>query len=160
MRIRKGTENDILIIQEISKTTWAVTYNFLPQGQIEYMLNWMYSSESLKDQMQKGHQFFIAEYEVKIIGFASVSKENDQLFKLNKLYVLPKIQRTGAGKALLNEVIHHAKNNGGNELQLQVNRNNTAIEFYLKNRFKILFEADFEIGNGYFMNDYVMSLQL
>ena len=32
--------------------------------------------------------------------------------------------------------------------------------FYLKHAFKVLFEADFEIGNGFFMNDYVMSLEL
>ena len=46
------------------------------------------------------------------------------------------------------------------ELQLQVNRNNSAKDFYLKFGFTILYEADFEIGNGYFMNDYVMSLVL
>ncbi len=160
MMIRKGTLNDIEAIQEISKITWAVTYDFLPKGQMEYMLEWMYSSESLKNQMLQGHQFFIAEINEQSIGFASVSSEKNQVYKLNKLYVLPYIQKTGAGKALLKEVILYAKNNGGNELQLQVNRNNSAKEFYLKNGFKVLFEADFEIGNGFFMNDYVMSLQL
>ena len=160
MMIRKGTLNDIEAIQEISKITWAVTYDFLPKGQMEYMLEWMYSSESLKNQMLQGHQFFITEINEQSIGFASVSSEKNQVYKLNKLYVLPYIQKTGAGKALLKEVILYAKNNGGNELQLQVNRNNSAKEFYLKNGFKVLFEADFEIGNGFFMNDYVMSLQL
>ena len=158
--IRKAVEEDIPSIQEIAKITWAVTYNFLPEGQMEYMLNWMYSDASLKEQMDKGHQFFIAELNEKSIGFASVSKEDNHLFKLNKLYVLPNIQKTGAGKALLQEVIHHTKKFSGTELQLQVNRNNTAKEFYLKNGFEVMFEADFEIGNGFFMNDYVMRLQL
>lgn len=160
LKIRKSTLEDIPSIQEISKITWADTYNFLPKGQIEYMLEWMYSSESLKNQMQQGHQFFIAEINEESIGFASVSSEKNQVYKLNKLYVLPNIQKTGAGKALLKEVILFAKNNGANELQLQVNRNNTAKEFYLKNGFKVMYEADFQIGNGFFMNDYVMSLQL
>jgi diamine N-acetyltransferase len=155
--IRKANGKDITAIQEISRITWAATYNFLPEGQMEYMLDWMYSSESLKNQMQNGHQFFIAELDEVAIGFASVSQEKDQLFKLNKLYVLPNIQKTGAGKALLNEVKNHVKNNGGNEIQLQVNRKNSAKDFYLKNGFIVSFEADFEIGNGFFMNDYVMS---
>ena len=158
--IRKAVEEDIPSIQEIAKITWADTYDFLPEGQMEYMLNWMYSDASLKEQMDKGHHFFIAELNEKSIGFASVSKEENHLFKLNKLYVLPEIQKYGVGKALLQEVVQHVKKSEGTELQIQVNRNNTAKEFYIKHGFKVLFEADFEIGNGFYMNDYVMSLEL
>ena len=127
---------------------------------MEYMLDWMYSTTSLQQQMQNGHQFFVAEVDDTLIGFASVSKEDGDTYKLNKLYVLPNTQKTGAGKALLLSVIAFAKENGGREIQLQVNRNNNAKDFYLKHGFVILYEADFEIGNGYFMNDYVMGLQL
>ena len=160
MQIRKATIEDIEAIQSIAKITWAVTYNFLPAGQMEYMLDWMYSTTSLQQQMQNGHQFFVAEVDDTLIGFASVSKEDGDTYKLNKLYVLPNTQKTGAGKALLLSVIAFAKENGGREIQLQVNRNNNAKDFYLKHGFVILYEADFEIGNGYFMNDYVMGLQL
>ncbi|MBS4044652.1 MAG: GNAT family N-acetyltransferase [Chitinophagaceae bacterium] len=156
--VREAELKDIAAIQEIAKITWDETYNFLPEGQMDYMLNWMYSNESLQQQMQNGHQFFIAQLKEKSIGFASVSAEENHLFKLNKLYVLPEIQKSGAGKALLQAVIHYAKRNEGKELQLQVNRNNTAKDFYLKQGFTILYQADFEIGNGYFMNDYVMSM--
>ena len=160
LKVRNGDLKDIPLIQEIAKITWAATYNFLPDGQMKYMLHWMYSNESLQDQMKSGHQFFMAYLNGKPIGFASVSDEHNHLFKLNKLYVLPEIQKSGAGKALLQEVIQYAKQNNAKELQLQVNRNNSAKDFYLKHGFKILFESDFEIGNGYFMNDYVMSLEL
>jgi len=60
---------------------------------------------------------------------------------------------------LLQKVCNHAKENGANTLQLQVNRNNIAVNFYKKHGFKIIAEEDFDIGNGYFMNDYVMELQ-
>ena len=73
---------------------------------------------------------------------------------------MPTTQKTGAGKALLQSVIAYAKENNAFELQLQVNRNNNAKDFYLKQGFTILYEADFEIGNGYFMNDYVMQLKI
>ena len=151
MQIRKATIEDIEAIQSIAKITWAVTYNFLPAGQMEYMLDWMYSTTSLQQQMQNGHQFFVAEVDDTLIGFASVSKEDGDTYKLNKLYVLPNTQKTGAGKALLLSVIAFAKENGGREIQLQVNRNNNAKDFYLKHGFVILYEADFEIGNGYFL---------
>ncbi len=159
--IRAATENDIQNIQQIAKITWANTYTFLPIGQMEYMLSRMYSRKSLQEQMQNNHQFYVAVINEKIIGFASISQEKSEaIFKLNKLYVLPLTQKTGAGKALLQSVIAYTKENNGKEIQLQVNRNNNAKDFYLKQGFTILHPADFEIGNGYFMNDYVMSLKI
>ncbi len=160
MIVRNATENDIESIQEISKITWADTYTFLPNGQMEFMLNWMYSNNSLLEQMNTGHQFFVAEFENNIVGFASTSLQQSNIYKLNKLYVLPSTQKTGAGKALLQRVIAFAKENDAKEIQLQVNRNNKAKDFYIKQGFVVLYEADFEIGNGFFMNDYVMSLTL
>jgi N-acetylglutamate synthase-like GNAT family acetyltransferase len=160
MIIRQATESDIETIQSIAKTTWAVTYDFLPVGQMEFMLDWMYSTTSLQQQMQNGHHFFVALVDEIIVGFASVSKQDESISKLNKLYILPTTQKTGAGKALLQRVIAFAQENDVKEIQLQVNRNNNAKDFYIKHGFTILYEADFEIGNGYFMNDYVMSLRL
>ena len=49
---------------------------------------------------------------------------------------------------------------GATSLQLQVNRDNAAKSFYEKLGFVILKEADFDIGNGYFMRDYVMEKKL
>lgn len=159
--IRKAIIDDIPFIQKIAETTWAVTYSFLPQGQVEYMLDWMYSTASLQQQMQEQqHQFYVAIVDENIVGFASVSKDKESIYKLNKLYVLPTTQKTGAGKALLATIITYCKENNASEIQLQVNRNNNAKDFYLKQGFTILYEADFEIGNGYFMNDYVMGLKL
>jgi diamine N-acetyltransferase len=158
--VRASTPNDINTIQQIAATTWTVTYHFLSKEQMEYMLDWMYSTTSLQQQMQNGHQFYVAELNDTIIGFASVSKEDNKICKLNKLYVLPNIQKSGAGKALLKRIVAYTKELACNEIQLQVNRNNTAKDFYLKQGFTILYEADFEIGNGFFMNDYVMGLKI
>lgn len=158
--IRIANESDITIIQSIAKITWANTYTFLSNAQMEYMLNWMYSTTSLQQQIQNGHQFYVADMNHEIIGFASVSKEDESVCKLNKLYVLPTTQKTGAGKALLQSVIAFAKENNAKEIQLQVNRHNNAKDFYLKQGFTILYEADFEIGNGFYMNDYIMGLKL
>lgn len=160
LSIRKATLNDIETIQSIAQITWANTYTFLSDEQMKYMLDWMYSTKSLEQQMQNGHQFYVAINNDIIIGFASVSKEDSTICKLNKLYVLPTTQKTGAGKALLQTVIDYAKENNAIELQLQVNRFNNAKDFYLKQGFNILYEKDFEIGNGFYMNDYVMTLNL
>jgi hypothetical protein len=41
-----------------------------------------------------------------------------------------------------------------------VNRYNKAKDFYEKAGFKIIETVDIEIGNGFYMNDYVMELPL
>jgi hypothetical protein len=43
-------------------------------------------------------------------------------------------------------------------IELTVNRNNKFLNFYLSNGFQIKEEKDFDIGGGYFMNDYILSL--
>ena len=159
--IRKSTEADIPAIRQIAHATWPVAYGaILSKDQLVYMLEWMYSEKALLEQMHTGHRFYMAELEGKSFGFASVSAAGNDTFKLNKLYVTPDIQKTGAGKALLQEVIGYAKENGGNRLLLQVNRDNNAKGFYEKHGFIILEEIDLAIGNGYFMNDYVMGLDI
>ncbi len=159
--IRKATSADINDIQRIARETWPTAYGeLLSKEQLEYMLGLMYSETSLQDQMDKGHQFFMAELDGNTFGFASVSAESDDRFKLNKLYVMPITQKTGAGKALLDEVIKYAKQNAGTKLFLQVKRDNNAKGFYEKHRFIITGELDLDIGNGYFMNDYIMELSL
>ena len=49
---------------------------------------------------------------------------------------------------------------GGKKLELQVNRKNKAVGFYEKMGFQIVESKDFHIGEEFYMNDYVMCLDL
>ncbi len=150
-------------IRSVSERTWPSTYgHIISQAQIDFMMNWMYSDESLATQMNTGCEFYIASIKkedgkLDAVGFCSVSPE-EGAHKLNKLYVLPTAQGTGAGKALLNKSIEVAKAAGSTSLFLQVNKLNTAYTFYLKKGFIKESEFKFDIGNGFFMDDYVMRL--
>ena len=142
--IRPATLSDRALIRSIS----------------ERMLEWMYSDASLEKQMNTVCEFYIANLNGDDVGFCSVSPEaedtNEVAHKLNKLYVLPSAQGTGAGKALLNKSIEVAKASGSSSLFLQVNKQNDAYAFYLKHGFVKEQEFKFDIGNGFFMDDYVM----
>lgn len=169
INIRPATLDDCAFIRSVSERTWPSTYgHIISQEQIDFMLNWMYSDVSLAEQFTKGHQFYIANLNGDDIGFCSVSAENSdntvdegnaqKAHKLNKLYVLPFAHGTGSGKALLNKAIEVAKAEGSASLFLQVNKLNKAYTFYLKNGFIKETEFKFDIGNGFFMDDYVMRL--
>ncbi|WP_439506497.1 GNAT family N-acetyltransferase [Sediminibacterium sp.] len=165
--VRIATLDDIPTIQLIAHHTWPSTYGgIISEQQIEYMLDLMYSTESLLQQMLKGHQFYLFEANTekndasKVLGFASVSNESAGVFKLNKLYIVPSAQKTGAGKALLSAVKDYAIQNGGKQLVLQVNKQNPAIEFYKRQGLSILSENVFELEKGFVMDDYIMGIDL
>ena len=159
--IREASKNDIATIRNIATITWPDAYGtYISMAQLNYMLDMMYSDDSLLNQINNGHQFYIAEHGSEAIGFASVSKEANNACKLNKLYVLPTAQKTGAGKALLHKAIEYATANNANCLYLQVNKKNNAQQFYSKHGFTIREAAILEIGGGYIMDDYIMELKL
>lgn len=156
--IRPASFNDIKYIQQIAAETWPVAYkNILNQEQLDYMLGLFYSAPSLEQQLKDNHHFFLAIKEANAVGFASFNNIEADVYKLQKLYVLPSVQGSGAGKELLKTVETVAYSMGGKYLQLNVNRKNKAKDFYEKNGYTVIAEKDIDIGNGFWMNDYIMS---
>jgi GNAT superfamily N-acetyltransferase len=161
LSIRTATPHDVALIRDLAYKTWPSAYkDILTPSALDYMLHYFYSDEALHQQMQDGQQFFIAESNNEPIGFASVSLYSAGIYKLNKLYVLPHIQKTGAGKALMNEAIRIAVAGNAKQLILNVNRNNVAKDFYLKLGFTILKEENVDLGNGIIQEDYVMIIDI
>ena len=163
MEIREASIEQIPAIQKLAQEIWPVAYkDILSSAQLTYMLDKFYSVHSLEQQYKDGHHFIIAYDSVydSILpaGFASYSRKQkaSPVFRLHKLYVLSRQQGKGTGKALLDHVIDKIKKEGASVLELNVNRNNPAQYFYHKNGFTITKEEDIDIGNGYFMNDFVM----
>lgn len=157
--IRFADTDDINSIGFLAHQIWPVTYgHILSEAQLQYMLQMMYRPASLKKQMlEDRHVFMLAELEEDPVGFASFSDTGKSgIFKLHKIYVSTAIQGKGLGKALLAAVTQEIKALGATALQLNVNRNNKAKEFYERQGFAVIKEEDIDIGNGYLMNDYVM----
>jgi GNAT superfamily N-acetyltransferase len=155
--IRPASFSDIVFIRGIVDKTWPATYTtILGKQQVDYMIEQLYNPELLEAQMRDHHYYFLALRDYQPVGFASVSRVEDNIFKLQKIYVLPSEQKTGTGKALMATVETVSKSMGATRLQLNVNRKNIARSFYEKKGFTIIKEEDIDIGQGYFMNDYVM----
>lgn len=163
--IRKvGTEH-IATIRNLALRAWKVAYkDILTPGQMDYMLEQIYSPASLQNQLTNlGHQFVILYNENIPAGFASYSRKaggSPTVQRLHKIYLDPAQQGKGLGHELINFVIAAAKASGATDLELNVNRHNPAQDFYKKLGFIIIREEDVDIGNGYFMNDFVMNLKL
>ncbi|MEP6926471.1 MAG: GNAT family N-acetyltransferase [Ginsengibacter sp.] len=153
---------DLPVIHDLAHRIWPVAFaNILSPEQLKYMLEKMYSPDSLQNQFVVSQHNFILVFDEQIpVGFASFSpkEKNSDIYRLHKIYILPQQQGSGTGKLLLTHIINSIKTSGASSLELNVNRRNIARLFYEKQGFAITGEEDIDIGHGYFMNDYVMEL--
>jgi ribosomal protein S18 acetylase RimI-like enzyme len=132
MDIRLATEHELPILESLAREIWPHTYtDIITKEQMDFMLNWMYSKETLVAQQQAGHEFYLLKKDSTDIGFLAIEQAGDEL-KVNKVYVLPTAQGLGAGKKLMDKAIERAKAKQCDCIFLQVNRANKAKFFYDK----------------------------
>lgn len=160
MQIIEASIEDIWIIQALSNQIWPHTFrDILTEEQMRYMMNMMYSSHALEDQMEKhGHHYLLIKDGDEYIGYTSyeIGYKSSELTKIHKIYVLPSTQGKGIGRKLIAEIETIARKCNDKGLILNVNRYNPAIEFYKLQGFDIVGEEDIDIGNGFLMEDYIM----
>ena len=114
LSIRRASEADCALIRRLAGEVFPATYReILAPAQLDYMMEWMYSEESLQGQFRAGHVWFIA---------------------------------SSDGEPCM--------------MELNVNRRNRALHFYERMGMRRLREGDFPIGDGYYMNDYIMGLEI
>lgn len=123
-------------------------------------------------------------------GYVSVQHEGPdqdgtEIFHLHKIYVMPEAQGRGVGMRLFQTVVQHVKSvlqarsasDGASaiinpelataqsatakaRIELNVNKFNSAVNFYKHLGMRILLEEDFPIGNGFYKTDYIMGLDV
>ena len=163
MQLKLLSSEELNIVQDLAHAIWPETFQeILTPEQIAFMLEWMYNLETLQKQANEGHQFYLLSNKEKAIGFIGIQpfhpRKNE--LKIHKIYVLPSEQGTGAGKKLLFSAKEIALKNGIEKLVLNVNRFNKAVTFCQHLGFQVDREENISIGNGFWMEDYVMSLSI
>lgn len=161
MEIIEGNLSHTKIISDLAKEIWWPTYqSIIPDEQIVFMLEQMYSIKALEKQMKKGVKFLLLGFEDAYQGFAAYAlEENGEDYKLQKLYLKPSLQGKGFGKALIKDVERRAKILGAAYLYLNVHRGNKAQQFYNKMGYGIFEEIDIPY-HDFILNDYIMRKEL
>lgn len=208
--IRQATFEDIPAIQAMAEVVFRETYReILSPEQMEYMMDMMYSTQSLENQLAEGVFFVCADVgsaqrqaaPERLVGYASVrpdgfAADGRPRYHLEKLYILPSHQKSGLGRQLFETVCSyvlaeisaagHAIRNAVDTtpssssvgritsqpvatdqdsrsvalLELNVNRGNPALGFYERLGLRRARSGDFPIGRGFYMNDYILALDL
>lgn len=162
--IRKANSDDCELIHNMALQTWEDTYGkILSPEQLSYMFDMMYSIKNLHKQMEElHHQFFIIYANEKPGGYLSIETLDPDLYEFQKVYSLPSLHGTGIGRYIIEQGIAYLKSihPGSFAIELHVNRHNPAVSFYKHMGFYQSEQGDFPIGNGYFMNDYIMRMEV
>ena len=163
MKLVKANSEHIPIIIELTKKIWPVAYGeILSKAQLDYMIEKFYNETALRELIQKGHVFYLAQDDKdNYVGFVSyeINSEPNKT-KIHKIYVLPQTQGTGLGKQFFELVKEKAIENNQKAIFLNVNKYNNAINFYTKLGFVKVKDEVIDIGNGYVMDDYVMEVAI
>ena len=149
--------NPNIEIQSITKDEWQRIYNLasiafpatydtiLSPTQIDYMMEMMYSKESIINQIEEqNHRYFTLQYKNQDCGYLSIEQQRQSLFHLHKIYLLPSHQGLGLGRNLFLFAIEQVRHISSSyaRMELNVNRHNTALDFYLKMGMKISSPGD------------------
>lgn len=159
--LRKANDSELSEIAVMADRIWKIYYSeFISMDQIIYMLNKFYSNTSMMEQVKNGQNFYFIEHENQIKGFTSMSKNEEGNYFIHKLYIDPIHHASKIGSKVigcLESLMNTDVSGGETNVTLTVNRENfKAINFYFKNGFKIDKVENFDIGEGYFMTDFVM----
>jgi ribosomal protein S18 acetylase RimI-like enzyme len=127
------------------------------------MLAERYSSDNLRKYLNSTKRWFEILWLNEIpIGYCSYSvTESPGEMKLEQIYLLEEFRGKGLGGHMLRHIESESRKKHIRLLMLQVNKNNQdSIAVYRKAGYKVREEALFDIGNGYFMDDYVMEKEI
>ena len=147
--IRKATIDDRSLIHDLASRIWENTYGkILSKEQLDYMFDMMYAPDNILKQMEElHHQYFIILADDMPAGYLSIEKTGENTYNFQKI-----IEQ---GINYLKEV-----HTGPFTIELYVNRYNPAIGFYRHMGLREIGTRDHHIGNGYFMNDYIMGMEV
>jgi diamine N-acetyltransferase len=160
LTIEPAREEHLIEIATLARIIWRAHYpGIISPEQIDYMLQRFFDLEVLRFQLREGTRFDRALVNGRLAGFSAFHFDlNLREVKLGKLYVHPDWQRRGIGRALLESCEKAAQERRASLILLNVNkRNERAIAAYRKHGFTIRESVVVDIGNGFVMDDYVMT---
>ncbi len=170
--LRPVAAADLPALITIGRRIWQEHYvPIIGQAQVDYMTSQRFTPEYLSRYLPSAgvnsdqtpeRWLDVLEVDGAMVGYCSYSlgPAADEL-KLEQLYLLPELHGRGLGGRMMRHIEQQARALNRPVIWLTVNKyNDGSIAVYKKGGFTVREEAIFDIGNGFFMDDYVMEKRL
>jgi len=158
--ISKGPE-DAAEMSEYLYPIWHEVFDpLMPWEEAEYVFRAWTTPEAIVRAMSEGYEFGYILEEGERIGLYSYRIQDDGRFYINKLYLESRHRGKGLGSRAIGMMLDTARSAGCHEVYLNVYyRNDRAIEAY-KRAGMTGYRHKESIGNGYYRDDYIMSMRI
>lgn len=155
-------ESEIQAIATLAEEIW--NQHFVPiigKEQVDYMVDKFQSYEALKNQISReGYEYFEIFCEGKLAGYTGVHQEKDCLF-LSKLYIHQSFRGRHLATKTLNFLTELCKERGLHKIWLTCNKyNENTLKIYGHLGFCITDSQVADIGNGFVMDDYILTYEI
>ena len=133
--------------------------SIIGEEQNTYMLNKFQTVEAIKEQIEHGYQYYFIKLNNENIGFLAFFFRLDHLY-LSKFYLKEEMRNKGYGREAIDFLKTKAKENSYHYIELNVNKYNPSRFIYEKFGFINDRSECNDIGNGFYMDDYVYRLEI
>lgn len=158
--IMAKSDDQLKRIAAIADEIWHEYFPcILSSEQIDYMVKKFCSFEAMKENIQnEGYEYYFIKRGGTDIGYTAIKPDGNRLF-LSKLY----LKKSERGKKYARRVIEkhcsYCKEHGFDSIWLTVNKHNdSTIAAYKALGFTVTGEGVADIGSGFVMDDYYMTL--
>ena len=155
------SETDIEELAGMAKLIWIEHFtSIIGESQVTYMLDKFQSVSALTSQIKDGYQYYILVCGGEKVGYTGFHVEHEKVF-LSKLYIEKKYRGNHYASAVMQFLSKIAREHQLSGIWLTVNkRNNNTIEIYRHMGFFVAREQKADIGNGFYMDDYIMEMPI
>lgn len=152
-------ETEVVEMSEMATTIIKDYYDpIIGPEQNDYMIKMFQSVDALKEQLEKGYRYYFIREDDRNIGFVAFYPRDKALY-LSKLYLYKDERGKGYAKGILDFLKTQASELGLKRIELNVNKHNDTRFIYEKLGFEIAWAEKNDIGNGFYMDDYVYALE-
>lgn len=156
---RAADDSDLAAIAGLADAIWHQHFQtILSPEQIDYMVEKFQSYPALKSQVEEdGYEYYQTLVDGTLAGYIGIHPETDALF-LSKLY----LHKDYRGRHIATQTFHFlidlCKKRGLKKIWLTCNKHNdSSLAVYHHLGFQVTDTQEADIGNGFIMDDYIMT---
>ena len=159
--VKVTTTADVDRMCALAKEIWHEHFTpIIGHDQVVYMLEKFQSPAAVNGQIKEGYEYYLTMVDDQLVGYIGIHREPSALF-LSKLYLEKSARGKGYARCGMNFLEKICRENHLEKIWLTVNKyNKNTIAAYQKMGLSIVREQKADIGNGFFMDDYIMEKKI
>ena len=153
-----ASDSEIRTVSELADEVWHEHFTpIIGAEQVSYMLRTLQSFDPIKQQIAEGYEYFLLEEDGQPIGYSAIHALEDGSLFLSKLYLCCACRGKGYASRVMASYIALCRERGLGRIWLTCNRfNENSLKVYDHLGFRKIREEKADIGNGFYMDDYIM----